>query len=91
MRLRVLASGVDRLELSVRGSLRNEVLGELEGAKAEAQRTREAEPFRLAGSERVFLVQASGRRAYPYVLVSADIGLTVRGNGELPPVRADIR
>jgi len=88
--LRVLASGVDRLEVSVRGSLRNEVLLELEAAKAEAQRTREPEPYLFAGSERVFLVQAGGRRAYPYVLVSADIVLMVRPNGELPPVRADM-
>jgi hypothetical protein len=69
-----------RRELSVRGSLRNEVLEELEAAKAEAQRTREAEPYRLAGSERWFLVQGGGRRAYPYVLASADIWLAVRGN-----------
>ncbi len=90
MTLRVLASGVDRLELSVRGSLRNEVLTVLEVAKLEAQRMRESEPFRFPGYERGFLVQGSGRRAYPYVVVSPDFGLTVRPNGELPPVRVDI-
>src|SRR6516225_9582221 len=60
MRLRVLATGVDRLELSVRGW------------------------------ERTFLVQGHGRRAYPYVLQGANYGLTVRPNGELPPMRVDI-
>jgi hypothetical protein len=90
MPVRVLASGVDRLELSVRGSVRHEVLRALEVAKLEAQRMREAEPYRFAEGGRGFLVQASGRRAYPYVLRSPDYGLTVRPNGELPPVRAEI-
>jgi hypothetical protein len=90
MSLTVLASGVDRLELSVRGSVRHEVLRALEAAKREAERMREPEPFRFTEGGRGFLVQASGRRAYPYVLLSPDFGLTVRGNGELPPVRVDI-
>jgi hypothetical protein len=89
-RLRVLASGVDRMELSARGSVRADVLRELETAKLEAQRMREGEPYRFAGSGRGFLVQPNGRRAYPYVLLSRDMGLTVRENGELPPVRADL-
>src|SRR5262245_43892892 len=76
--LRVLASGVDRLELSARGPVRAEVLSALERAKLEAQRVGESEPLTLAGWERMFLVQGHGRRAYPYVLQGANYGLTVR-------------
>jgi hypothetical protein len=90
MTLRVLASGVDRMELSLRGSVRNEVLTALEVAKLEAQRMREAEPYRFTEGGRWFLVRAGGRRAYPYVLASADMILTLRQNGELPAVRAEI-
>jgi hypothetical protein len=90
MAVRVLASGIDRMELSLRGSVRNDVLTALEAAKLEAQRMREAEPYRFAEGGRWFLVQAGGRRAYPYVLASADMILTVRQNGELPAVRAEI-
>jgi len=64
--LTVLAVGVDRLELSARGSVRAEVLSALEEAKLEAQRVGESEPITLG--ERTFLVQGHGRRAYPYVL-----------------------
>ena len=88
--LRVLATGVDRLEVSARGSLRADVLRALERAKAEAQRSRDGEPFAFASWERGFLVLPHGRRAYPYVLLGRGCGLMVRGNGELPPVRADI-
>ncbi|TMC03892.1 MAG: hypothetical protein E6J41_26165, partial [Chloroflexi bacterium] len=90
MSLRVLASGVDRLELSARGSLRNEVLPVLEAAKQEAQRMREPEPFRFAEGGRGFLVQPAGRRAYPYLLAGADFELSVRPNGALPPVLVQI-
>jgi hypothetical protein len=76
--------------VSARGSVRAEVLGALERAKAEAQRSKDGEPFAFASWERGFLVLPYGRRAYPYVLLGRDCGLTVRGNDELPPVRADI-
>jgi hypothetical protein len=66
MALRVLASGVDTLQLSARGGVRAELWDALEAAKRQAQAEEAAAPFDFPAAVRASLVKPYGLRGYTY-------------------------
>jgi hypothetical protein len=78
--LRVLASGVDGLEVTARGGVRPEVWGLLERAKLEAQEAGKAMPFEFPRASPRFLILPRGRRAWSYWLTSPDCELALGRN-----------
>jgi hypothetical protein len=83
--LRVLASGVDGLELSARGMVLLPVWARLERAKQEAREAGEAVPFEWPGMRQTFLMQPRGLHGQSYWLRSGDYELRLgRTPGGVP-------
>jgi hypothetical protein len=83
--LRVLASGVDGMELSARGVVRPDLWGRLELAKREARELRTEMPFTWPGTHQTFLMQPGDLHGQPYWLRSGDYELRIgRPVGRVP-------
>ena len=88
--LRVLASGVDGLEVTARGTVRLDVWELLERAKLEAQDAGEAVPFQFGSIDRRFLILPHGRRGWPYWLTSPDMEMGLGRNRQGVPAYAQL-
>jgi hypothetical protein len=84
--LRVLASGVDGLEVTARGGVRQDVWDHLEAGKREAQEAGEPVPFEMSRGHRLFLILPHGRRGWQYWLTSPDMELGIGRNRQGVPV-----
>jgi hypothetical protein len=82
--LRLLASGIDTLHLSARGTVRAEVWEALEEAKREAQAVDEAVPFEFPMTSQAFLLKPYGLRGYAYWLTSPDFELVLGQSKRFP-------
>lgn len=85
--VRVLSAGVDSLELSVRGVIRDDVWASLEEARKRAEDGEQ--PTRL-GEIGDFNVQGHGWRNYSIWLRSADCELMMTRNEHFPAVRVEL-
>jgi hypothetical protein len=82
--LRLLASGIDTLHLSAKGTVRAGVWEALEEAKREAQEADEAVPFEFPVTSQAFLLKPYGLRGYAYWLTSPDFELLIGRGARFP-------
>src|SRR5215472_17015818 len=85
-RLRVLASGVDTLHVSVRGVVRPEVWDLLDEAKERAKAEDEEVVFDFPLTSGASLLRKHGWRGYTYWLISPDFELMLGRSEKFPAV-----
>ena len=84
--MKLLASGIDTLNLSVRGTIREAVWDLLEEVQRRARDKDEPEVFSLPVTEEVFLCRPYGWRGYTYWLSSPDYEVMVGRSPKFPAV-----
>ncbi|MDQ6771805.1 MAG: hypothetical protein M3024_02260, partial [Candidatus Dormibacteraeota bacterium] len=89
--MKVLASGVDTLNLSAKGTVRADVWDQLAEAQARAKAADEAVPFEFDRTCQAFMAQAYGRRGYAFLLTSPDCDLIVGRGERFPAVLVELR
>jgi hypothetical protein len=82
--LKVLASGIDTLHLSARGTIRPELWEVLEQARLQAQAEEQLVPVELGDSGQCFNVKGHGLRGYALWLTSPDYELLLGKSERFP-------
>ena len=84
--MRLLASGVDTLNLSVRGTVREPVWDLLAEVQGRARLNEDLEPFSFPTTEEAFGCRPYGWRGYTYWLSSPDYEVMVGRSAKFPAV-----
>jgi hypothetical protein len=87
---RVLSSGVDTLNLSVRGTLDEEVMADVEAARDEAKEEGDLVRYDVPGGGS-FLIRGHGARGYSCVLTCSDMDLKLGAGPEFPSGSLELR